>query len=378
MAEKKYLNEVGLAEVATHVNTRLKTVTTIPVSADDGAVRLYVGTTNDNYTKGHVYQYDLANTTWKDITNFSIIFTGTTAEWNALSLVEKQAYDICNITDDVSENNYYTESEVDALLNEKLSYADNGILGAKNLLSYPFEETTKTVSSITFTDMGDGTIKIDGNKTDGTVSVFRYSTRTNGSFTLPAGKYKLSKNITTQGISLTIAYTSGGSGVIVATLNDSDLETEFTVTEQMGLLGVQINVVDGNYSNILLKTMLRLASDIDDTYQPYAMTNKELTELNRELTKLKTYVTPNIGARFYKIGRTCYVSFESAVTDKAYVDEDIMDTIPEEFRPIYSASLIDTLSTSHNRIIIYENIRAKGSFAAGQNIRGCLTYITNN
>lgn len=135
MAEKKYLNEVGLAEVATHVNTRLKTVTTIPVSADDGAVRLYVGTTNNNYTKGHVYQYDLANTTWKDITNFSIIFTGTTAEWNALSLVEKQVYDICNITDDVSENNYYTESEVDALLDTK---ANVTAITNPNLLDNPW------------------------------------------------------------------------------------------------------------------------------------------------------------------------------------------------------------------------------------------------
>ena len=100
MAEKQYLDLTGLQDVAGHVNTRLKTVTTIPVSADNGAVRLYVGATTNTYKNGHIYQYDLTNTTWKDITNFSIIFTGTQAEWNNLSLVEKQAYDICNITDD--------------------------------------------------------------------------------------------------------------------------------------------------------------------------------------------------------------------------------------------------------------------------------------
>ena len=69
--EKKYLDLTGLQDVASHVNTRLKTVTTIPVSADDGAVRLYVGETNVNYTKGHIYQYDLANTQWNDITGSS-------------------------------------------------------------------------------------------------------------------------------------------------------------------------------------------------------------------------------------------------------------------------------------------------------------------
>ena len=55
-----------------------------------------------------------------------------------------------------------------------------------------------------------------------------------------------------------------------------------------------------------------------------------------------------------------------------------MDTIPEEFRPIYSLSFLDTLSASHNRMIIDTNIYAKGSFAASQNIRGYVTYITNN
>ena len=68
MAEKKYLNDVGLADVASHVNTRLKTVTTIPVSADDGAVRLYIGATDSTYTKGHTYQYNSSTSTWVDIT----------------------------------------------------------------------------------------------------------------------------------------------------------------------------------------------------------------------------------------------------------------------------------------------------------------------
>ncbi len=56
MPEKKFLDEVGLAEVATHVNSRLKTVTTMPSTANNGAVRLYVGTDTANYKKGKIYQ----------------------------------------------------------------------------------------------------------------------------------------------------------------------------------------------------------------------------------------------------------------------------------------------------------------------------------
>ena len=67
MAEKKYLDQNGLQDVASHVNTRLKTVTTMPVSADNGAIRLYVGTT-DTYIQGHTYKYDSGNSEWVDIT----------------------------------------------------------------------------------------------------------------------------------------------------------------------------------------------------------------------------------------------------------------------------------------------------------------------
>lgn len=66
--EKQYLDYNGLANVAGHVNTRLKTVTTMPVSADNGAVRLYVGTSGSTYEQGHIYQYNSENTEWVDIT----------------------------------------------------------------------------------------------------------------------------------------------------------------------------------------------------------------------------------------------------------------------------------------------------------------------
>ena len=56
MANKKYLDQTGLAEVAGYVNSRLKTVTTMPVTANDKAVRLYVGEDTENYLKGHTYE----------------------------------------------------------------------------------------------------------------------------------------------------------------------------------------------------------------------------------------------------------------------------------------------------------------------------------
>lgn len=66
--EKQYLDYNGLANVAGYVNTRLKTVTTMPVSADNGAVRLYVGTSGSTYEQGHIYQYNSVDEEWVDIT----------------------------------------------------------------------------------------------------------------------------------------------------------------------------------------------------------------------------------------------------------------------------------------------------------------------
>lgn len=67
--EKQYLDYNGLANVAGYVNTRLKTVTTMPVNANNGAIRLYVGETSATYTKGHIYQYNATDLEWVDITS---------------------------------------------------------------------------------------------------------------------------------------------------------------------------------------------------------------------------------------------------------------------------------------------------------------------
>ena len=155
MAEKKYLNLEGLQDVANHVNTRLKTVTTIPASADDGAVRLYVGETGVTYKKGHIYQYNATDLEWIDITSSSeytagngiditdneisvetYIFTGTQAQWDALTTDQKKEYDICNITDDASsDDEIYTKSEIDVLLDDK---ANVTAITNPNLLDNPW------------------------------------------------------------------------------------------------------------------------------------------------------------------------------------------------------------------------------------------------
>ena len=55
--EEQFLDETGLQKVAENVNSRLKTVTIMPVNPKDGQIVLYVGESGMAYTKGHVYQF---------------------------------------------------------------------------------------------------------------------------------------------------------------------------------------------------------------------------------------------------------------------------------------------------------------------------------
>ena len=124
MAEKHYLDEEGLEQVAGHVNSRLKTVTTMPVSANEGAVRLYVGTTDNTYTKGHTYQYQ--TNAWVDISGSGasvaseVSYDNTTSELSATNVqdaIDELKSDINNIPiiDNASDVNYdNTESQLEA------------------------------------------------------------------------------------------------------------------------------------------------------------------------------------------------------------------------------------------------------------------------
>lgn len=61
----------------------------------------------------------------------------------------------------------------------------NANLRSKNLISYPYKETTKTKNGITFTDNGDGSITINGQKIEDEITQFELSSR----LILPVGSY---------------------------------------------------------------------------------------------------------------------------------------------------------------------------------------------
>jgi hypothetical protein len=87
------------------------------------------------------------------------------------------------------------------------------------------------------------------------------------------------------------AYRPNTNTTLTDNLYDEGNGVSFTVSEPFSL-GINATVMSGNVcNNLTWKPMLRYASDTDNTYQPYAKTNRELTD--EIFTKIPNAPTTN-------------------------------------------------------------------------------------
>ena len=162
---------------------------------------------------------------------------------------------------------------------EKDIYAVMGEMGAKNLIPYPYTDTTEIVNDVTFTDNGDGSITVNGKASVNTDFQIRARV-TDPIAKLVKNKYTLSGAPSGGGntsFDLRIGDTVNGSWHSLG----YDLGNGVTFELDNDVVGVGIGIrIAKDYvcDNLTFKPMLRLASDTDNTYQPYAKTNKQLTD----------------------------------------------------------------------------------------------------
>ena len=193
------------------------------------------------------------------------------------------------------------------LTHNKLSYEDNGVLGAKNLLLYPYSDSSAVKSGITITDNGDGTVLLSS----GTVGSnnIQWLFHSSGS-----QKLKLSK-----GTYILTGCPSGGasSKYYIQLAHGGTVDTwdygegaVFRVTQEQEIIGCAIYVKNGiQIPDLLFKPMIRLASDPDDTWQPYAMTNRELTD-----KVVKADITPTSGSKNLVTSGGVYSYIDTMIT----------------------------------------------------------------
>lgn len=165
-----------------------------------------------------------------------------------------------------------------------------GVLGAKNLLKYPYIYTTRTVNGMTYTDLGNGAVRAtsEGATTGNADFHFAYFNES----TLPKGKYYLSDGgASTNSVRIIVNKHNGStylSQLVAMDANHHDVEID---VDYDGYTDVRVLIwasTGATVNNLTFYPMLRLASDPDDTYQPYAMTNRELTENKISIEDLKT------------------------------------------------------------------------------------------
>ena len=145
-------------------------------------------------------------------------------------------------------------------------YADNGVLGAKNLIKCT--AISQTISGITFTVNEDESVTVNGTPTITGNVYFRYGVADAKVGQILSGCPNGGGGSTYQ----LIAFNSSESGRLATDTGSSAIISR---EDSNARIGIYISTA---VSNLTFKPMLRLASDPDDTYQPYAMTNRELTE----------------------------------------------------------------------------------------------------
>ena len=250
---------------------------------DDGGTAL---AQEDNLQFVGVYSEDDST---NEITKVNIVREMTQAQYALLSADEKKG--IIRLTDDnyVCEasdvaydkaNNITAKAEID----KKSSYYANDIVGSKNLLAFPYNETTHSENGVDWTVYSDGTVKANGKAVGGNSSLFIRINEDKVKEFQEGLSYILTGcpsggGLSTYGIRY---YTRNSSDGNITNAYDSGSGATFTIPSGSGYdhdYGF-IRVYSGaTVDNLIFKPMIRLADDTDETYRPYAMTNKQLTDV---------------------------------------------------------------------------------------------------
>ena len=169
-----------------------------------------------------------------------------------------------------------------------------GELGSKNLLPFPYSESYRARTGITWAINNDGSITINGQIESGKTFSYIDLATNKGTLILEEGQYRLTVASRTERSNAHIE-------VRINNWNDKLYETlahievgqtgqTFTITAEMvdaikdptnpAYLYVIAQTYDVNevFDSLTIYPMIRYASDTDATWQPYAKSNRELTQ----------------------------------------------------------------------------------------------------
>ena len=302
-AEQTTVEDTLLA-LNTYAAKKVDQLNSLPVASADtlGMLVQYKGATTATLKHAFFYECkvvegsDPAEYEWvdagiggEDLSQYKKIFSGTSAEWDALPLEDKITYDYIMPDDDgetgdiadVVESGNHNPVESDAVFDsEQTIYEVMGQMGAKNLIPYPHDAKTETKAGITFTENADGSITINGTATD----IARHL--------ISSQQFEVGKKYILSGCPSGGGHGSNGTYTLYTqTINNYDDGEGVEFTWNASITGITIAVYTGvTVDNLTFYPMLRLASDTDSTYEPYAKTNQQLTKDKAEQAEVNDMV----------------------------------------------------------------------------------------
>lgn len=177
----------------------------------------------------------------------------------------------------------YFWSKIKAIFTKQTETNVIANLGAKNLLNNQYL-TTASGTGVTIIDNNDGTYNLSGTATGAATYLYTssadfsslYGIETGKLYTITAGSNKVLIRIdySTNGTS----WDNGEDGQPLV----SNIAGEATFTAPASTIGLYIRfrstASHGSLNGVVLKPMIRRAEITDNTFQPYAPTNRELYE----------------------------------------------------------------------------------------------------
>ena len=248
----------------------------------------------------------------------------------------------------------------------KFDRAEQRVLGAKNLLPVNKLRATRTYAGVTLTNNSDGTFSISGTaNANANIDITQQLSLANGQY-----RFSLSES------NISGLRVEGNGGVqIVSSFNTEANEVSFDATSTYTYYILQFCVKNGVSYNLTIHPMLRLASDPDDTYVPYAMTNRELTELATTQESAVTNIISgatigDAGNHLIKVGKVVTLTLRlDGVTVSAW-GTDIC-VIPEGYRPKYNIRALNISDLNLQPL----QINNSGSIKSAVNISNSTVYI---
>ena len=237
----------------------------------------------------------------------------------------------------------------------------NNVLGAKNLL--PNNATSQTINGVTFTVNSDGSVTASGKATAtailyllGSSSAYVNVEYTNCTISgCPSGggnSYRIIVQQSLDGSTATVTEADDGNGKYIGS-------TKYPYSR------VYIRINSGQTcNNLVFKPMIRPASIADDTYVPYAMTNRELTEsaINNSNNDFGTPIditeyNASLSSRRYVFPSDGYVTLRAAANSNTIITVDISGANSSTSNAIrISASFLH--ANTHNAVFVKKGMKA--------------------